>query len=401
MKKILGVLIVCVALFITWAWIHLARTYPTTSPLKSSLYFMYNLLSPHKNMTNDVLGFLPYWRVDDIQYIRHDIVTEVNYFTLFADDEGNIIKVVDGQTNPGWREWESQNIKDLIAKTQIMGGTFSVTLAVQNNDAIENILDDKNVQKKLIANILHEIETKKLNGVNIDFEYLGEPDDAYKQRFTEFSKSLRQELNKKSPKAKIYLSIMPRSARDKDLFDFPSLVPLYDKFIGMSYEYVGQGSEIATATAPMTGFKENKFYFDVTTTYEDFLKAIPKEKILMGIPYYGRDWAVETGSRIESKTLSSDHPDSYSAVISYARAKEMKEFKKSQCKFDEVAKQPWCWYTDKDNVDHQVWFENEKSIGIKFDFVKQHDLSGVAIWVLGYDKNYPELWDVMKNKFAK
>jgi spore germination protein YaaH len=362
---------------------------------------MYNLLSPHKNMTNDVLGFLPYWRVDDIQYIRHDIVTEVNYFTLFADDEGNIIKVVDGQTNPGWREWESQNIKDLIAKTQIMGGTFSVTLAVQNNDAIENILDDKNVQKKLIANILHEIETKKLNGVNIDFEYLGEPDDAYKQRFTEFSKSLRQELNKKSPKAKIYLSIMPRSARDKDLFDFPSLVPLYDKFIGMSYEYVGQGSEIATATAPMTGFKENKFYFDVTTTYEDFLKAIPKEKILMGIPYYGRDWAVETGSRIESKTLSSDHPDSYSAVISYARAKEMKEFKKSQCKFDEVAKQPWCWYTDKDNVDHQVWFENEKSIGIKFDFVKQHDLSGVAIWVLGYDKNYPELWDVMKNKFAK
>ena len=131
------------------------------------------------------------------------------------------------------------------------------------------------------------------------------------------------------------------------------------------------------------------------------MTVIPKEKILMGVPYYGRDWAVETGSRIESKTLPSDNPDNYSAVISYARAKEMKELKKSQCKFDEVAQQPWCWYTDpKTKVDHQVWYEDVKSIGIKYDFAKKQDLGGVAIWVLGYDKNYPELWDMIREKFA-
>jgi spore germination protein len=146
---------------------------------------------------------------------------------------------------------------------------------------------------------------------------------------------------------------------------------------------------------------QNKFYFDVKTTYDDYLKVIPKEKILMGVPYYGRDWAVQSGSRIQSKTLPDSDPDSYRAVISYARAREMKEFKKSQCKFDSVAQQPWCWYTDeKTKVDHQVWFEDTKSIGLKYDFAKNQDFGGVAIWVLGYDKDYPDLWNLIKNKFS-
>lgn len=401
MKKLIGLSVVIITVLIAALFLHLGRTYPATSPLKSSLYFAYNLLSPHKNMKKEVLGFLPYWRVDDIKYLRNDIVTDVNYFGLVVQDEGEFVQATNGETDPGFREWESTQIKDLIAKTQIMGGTFSVTIISQNNDTIEGILDNKDIQQKLIENIIGQIKSRKLNGINIDFEYLGEPDDEYKQKFTAFSKLLKETLKKESPQTKLYLSIMPLSARQKDLFDFPKLVPYYDKFIGMSYDYSGISSEIATPPAPMTGFKENKFYFDATTTYEDYLKVIPKEKIIMGIPHYGWDWAVESGSRIQSKTLPENNPDNYQAVISYARARENKDFKKSQCKFDDYALQPWCWYTDKKTkVDHQVWFEDNKSIGIKYDFAKKQDFSGIAIWVLGYDKDYPDLWNMMIDKFG-
>nr|MDQ3017711.1 glycosyl hydrolase family 18 protein [Bacteroidota bacterium] len=152
--------------------------------------------------------------------------------------------------------------------------------------------------------------------------------------------------------------------------------------------------------APMTGFKENKYFFDVTAMYDDLEKYIPKEKIIMGVPHYGWDWAVEDGKTIQSTTLLQTDPENYAAVISYARAKEFKDFKKNQCKFDDYAKEPWCWYKDKKTgVDHQVWFQNEKSIGIKYDFANTRDFRGIAIWTLGYDKDYPDLWELMKKKF--
>ena len=420
MKKILVVLLLLLFLF-TIIWYYLSQKYPTTSPLKSSRYTLEHIFKPHKNMTAETMGFLPYWEVDKVEDVRLDLLTEINYFALRVDPRGDIVQEVEGETDPGWREWNNQKIKDLIARAQIMGSKFSVTFVSQRNSTIETILEKPDIQKRLIANILEQVKSRNLDGVNIDLEYQNNctPHNKSAQghknasnssekaelckiprlqkQFTEFSKSLRNNLKSQSPTISLFVSMMPRAERTPDIFDFPTLVPVYDKFIGMSYDYAGQANEIADATAPMTGFKENKFFFDVTTTYEDFLKVIPKDKILMGVPYYGWDWAVQSGSRIQSKVLTGDN--SYAAVVSYARAKEMKELKKSQCEFDEIALQPWCWYT-KDQTDHQVWFENDKSIGIKYDFAKNHRLGGIAIWVLGYDKNYTDLWDMLSNKFA-
>lgn len=409
---IIVIVIVIILMFFAVSWLYLATNYPTASPLKSGLYKLEGLIKPHADMKKETLGFLAYWRLEEIDNQRLDLLTEVNYFGLYIDGKGNIIKEVNGETDPGWREWQSQVVKNLIAKTQIFGSDFSISIISQNNDNIESLLDSKDSQERLIANILSEIKSRKLDGVNIDFEYLGEPDKEYREKFTDFSKLLKTKLNEEAPKTKLMLSIMPRSARpltpessdggrarDPDLFDFKELSPIYDRFIGMSYDYSGISSDIATATAPMTGFSEGKFYFDITTTYEDYLHVIPKEKILMGLPYYGWEWAVEEGREIQSPTLTDDAR--YAAVMSYGRAKESVELKDNQCYFDEYAMQPWCFYKNSETgSDHQVWFENERSIGIKYDFANEKNLGGVAIWILGYDAEYHDLWNLMKEKFT-
>ena len=147
----------------------------------------------------------------------------------------------------------------------------------------------------------------------------------------------------------------------------------------------------------MKGFKEGKYFFDVETTYADYQKVIPENKLVMGVPYYGWDRAVVDGKTIQSKTLPSE--DNAAVVMSYARMRENKDITKNQCQWDEYALATWCWYTDKDNVDHQVWLEDNKSLGIKFDYVKKQKFGGVAIWVLGYDKNYPDLWNLLKKQY--
>ena len=120
----------------------------------------------------------------------------------------------------------------------------------------------------------------------------------------------------------------------------------------------------------------------------------------MGVPYYGWDWAVMDGRKIQSKTLPADDPNNYAAIISYGRMRENKDIKQNQCQWDDYAKSRWCMYKDEKNIDHQVWLEDNKSIEEKFNFVNKNKFHGIAIWTLGYDKQYPDLWNLIEKIFT-
>ena len=53
-----------------------------------------------------------------------------------------------------------------------------------------------------------------------------------------------------------------------------------------------------------------------------------------------------------------------------------------------------------DNTSKEVWFDDDYTLGKKYDFALTNKLKGVGIWALGYDNGYNELWDVIENKFA-
>ena len=398
-KIITGFLVLAVS---AGLWISLKNMYPALSPLVSAGYYFEKLLNPSVGLKKEVIGFLPYWRIEDIKYMRLSHLSEVNYFSLFAGADGHILTIVGNETDPGYREWNNPAIKNLIVKSKIFETKFSVTVACQDNEAIEAILSNRDAQENLINDISNQVRERKLDGINIDFEYAGEADDTKKTQFTAFSKLLSEKLKQEFPELTLSLSIMPRSARDKDLFEFKKLTSYYDRFIGMSYDYHGASSDIAGPGSPMKGFKDNKYFFDIETTYKDYLKFIPKEKILMGVPHYGWDWAVTDGKKINSTTLPQSDENSYAAVMSYARMKEDANLKPNQCKWDDYALSTWCWYKDtKTGIDHQVWLEDERSIGIKYEFAQEQGFAGVAIWVLGYDKDYPDLWKKIKSVFTR
>lgn len=262
MKKVVALLILIIIILIGGSVIYSSYyfkdKYPNTDPLKSAGYYLEHLRNPHVKMKKETYGFLPYWQTKETGNLRLDLLTEINYFGLIAKEDGNFIDVVEGRTEPGMREWNSQEMRDLITRTHILGGKFSFCVISHDNEITEKLLDDEKAQKRLISNIVAQIKSRNLDGVNIDFEYLGEPDEKYQQKFTDFSKLLNASLKDQVPHAKIALSIMPRSARDPDLFDFPAIAPLYDRFVGMSYNYIGGGNETAGPTAPMTGFKDKK-----------------------------------------------------------------------------------------------------------------------------------------------
>jgi len=315
MKHLAKFLFVLILLLLI-VWFYLSKTYPATPPQISALYFLEHIITPQQNYKKYVLGFLPYWRLDQINTIQPNKLSEINFFSLTAGNDGHLVTVTNGQTDPGWNGWEKQSTKNFLTKAQIMGAKVTFTVAAQDNQLIENILNSNTAQQNLITDVVDQIGKRNLNGVNIDFEYTGEPTDVLQQEFTFFSKKLATQLKQKNPHASLELSIMPLSARQPDLYDFKQIVQVYDQFIGMSYDYYGQTSDIAGPVAPMNGFTQGKYFFDVTTTYSDYLKVIPKDKLVMGVPTYGWEWAVVDGKTMKSKTYPTDSPNSYAAVIS-------------------------------------------------------------------------------------
>lgn len=400
MKLFLGSLGIII-LALCSLWIYLLTTYPLSSPMKSAQYFAEHLINPHVQFNQRVLGFIPYWNLEAIQYIHPNEVSEINFFSLSVGSDGHILTTVNGQNDPGWNGWIKQTTKDFITKAQIMGDRVTLTIAAQDNQTIDNVLNSSTAQQNLISDIVTQVKKRKLNGVTIDFEYSGQADNALRQEFTYFSTQLATSLRQTNPHTILSLSIMPLAAREQDLFDFAKLTPIYNQFIGMSYDYYGQSSDIAGPVAPMNGFKQGKYFFDVTTTYADYEKYIPKNKLIMGVPYYGWEWAVVDGKTQNSKTLAASDPNSYAAVISYARAQSDTDIKPNQCSWDVVSEETWCWFTDKKTgIDHQLWIIDNRMIQTRFDYAKSQHFGGVALWTLGLDKQYPDLWNRLQKTFG-
>ena len=61
----------------------------------------------------------------------------------------------------------------------------------------------------------------------------------------------------------------------------------------------------------------------------------------------------------------------------------------------------YSWFDKDHKVWRQAYYEDVRSLGLKYDFIKEKNLRGVGIWALGYDGSYPELWDLLEEKFTK
>jgi spore germination protein len=253
----------------------------------------------------------------------------------------------------------------------------------------------------MISDTLDQIHSRHLDAVTLDFEYAGTPPGIFRRDFTTFATGFSSSLRRQAQGTVLSLTLTPRAGRDRGLFDLPRLAPLFDRFIGMTYDYYNASTPTAGPNAPMKGFAAHRFVFDVTTAYHDYLRAIPAAKIDMGIPYSGWDWAVRKGSGPLGRTLPANDPNSYAAILSYGRMRTFGALERAHCRWDSLAEEPECRYIDSKGVQHEVWFENDRSIAVKDAYARAHRFAGIAIWVLGYDSTYPDLWAILRKTFQR
>ena len=125
---------------------------------------------------------------------------------------------------------------------------------------------------------------------------------------------------------------------------------------------------------------------EVRRVMEYALDNIDKDKIMMGIPLYGYDW-----------TLPYVEGGKFAKAISFTKGPELASKYNVPIEFDEKSQSPFLTYTDEEGKEHEVWFEDARSLQAKFDLVKELDLRGFFYWVLG--REAPQNWVLLQDNF--
>lgn len=106
----------------------------------------------------------------------------------------------------------------------------------------------------------------------------------------------------------------------------------------------------------------------VRQVVEYALTEIPAEKILLGVPNYGYDWMLPF-MRGESQAVTIGHVEAVQIAIINGAAIE----------YDETAQSPYFYY-ERDDVTHEVWFEDVRSLERKYDLIREYGLRGMGVW---------------------
>lgn len=235
-----------------------------------------------------VSGWIPYWRdsqgIKDAKRHINDIDT-VYPFAYSVTSSGDI-KDLAGLDKRDWKSFVN------LAKSKHV--EIIPTVMWSDGDAINTVLGSTSTRARHVDVITHMVEEGKFAGVDIDYE--GKKSETINS-FSAFLRELKQALGDKvlsctiearTPPESLYTTI-PNPINYAN--DYVEINKACDRIVIMAYDQ--QRADLllnkSKIGAPYVPVADRDWVEKVVILA---LKSFPKEKIVLGIPTYGRQWAV-------------------------------------------------------------------------------------------------------------
>lgn len=227
------------------------------------------------------------------------------------------------------------------------------------------LLRDLSLRGQLIGGLVQNALENDIDGLNIDFELIpAELGQDYVQFMRELSVACRN--------AGLILSVdcyVPFSYNSH--YDLEELGVFCDYVIIMCYDEHYAGSEEAGSVASISytdrGIRETE-------------KLVPKERIVIAVPFYTRVWITKADGSLSSEALSAK------------RAQQWVQEKNVTLEWQDEIGQYYGSIEDE-GVRKQIWMEEAQSMGLKLSHIRAAELGGVAAWKLGQE---PEgFWNIL------
>ena len=323
-----------------------------------------------------VFGWHPYWVGTVYNNYQWNLLSDLCYFDYaVSPTTGN-------NTNSSYN-WATSG-----AVTAAINNGVNVHICATLFSSHTTFLGSTTAQQTFINNIISDLQSRGGKGVNIDFEGMGASNSA---AFTAFMQNLSTQLHAAIPGSELSMALY--AVDWSNVFDIPNLTPYVDLFIIMGYDYYWSGSTTAGPDDPLYNF-QTSYNYTLTRSITFYLaQGMPSSKLLLGLPYYGREWET-TGSTIPSATTGNfSSSRTFNVIMNNASGYY------STPLYDPVSFTPYFSF-QVSSAWRQCFWENPYSMKRRFDVVNQRNLGGIGIWALGYDDGYTDYWDAISQRFT-
>ena len=294
-------------------------------------------------------------------------LTFLTPFTYGITEDGDLVDLDDTELIAMAKQSGVAPLMHLSTLTQ--EGGFS-------NDLASLVLNDADIQNRLIDNLVTTIQAKGYRGLDVDFEFVF-PQDA--GPYAAFIRNLASTLNPLGLPVIVALAPKTSSTQPGLLYeghDYAALGAAANEVLLMTYEWgYTYGPPMAVAPLP-----------NVRAVVEYALTQIPAEKIWLGVPNYGYDWPLPF---VQGQTKADSISNRYAVQLALRYNVEIQ--------YDERAQSPWFRYRDESGVEHEVWFEDARSIRAKLALIPEYGLRGAGYWNLM--RPFPQNWVVLSSLY--
>jgi len=349
-----------------------------------------------------IIGYYPSWSIYDRRYLVTDIaagkLTHLNYAFANISEDGEIAlgdphadtQFVYPGGEGGGNFRQLQRLKQAYPHLKTLISVGGWTWSGRFSDVALTAAS----REKFARSCAEFVSRYGFDGVDIDWEYptgggaqgnIERPEDP--MNFVLLLQSLREYLNDQAARdERRYLLTIAAGASSRAYapLDWPRIHPLLDFINVMTYDFSGSWSAVTGFNAPL--YDSSPVPVEggsMHTTVQAMLAlGIPPEKLVPGVPFYGRGWAgVPPQNNGLHQPFEGLPPGTTEGYFSYHELASSYAGKFARFWHDN-AQVPWL-YDAGTRV--MISYDDPQSIRLKAAYARQHGLGGIMFWELSSD----------------
>ena len=335
-----------------------------------------------RRLSGEVYGYLPYWEINagTDAYLRYDLLTDIALFSVGLTSGGAI-----ATSGTGYSAVTGTTAATIVQHAHAAGVRVDMTVTSFGLAKNSAFFRNPTAMAAAVTAISNFVKSEGLDGVNVDVEMLENQDFA---AYGVWVGQIRAALRAWNPAARV--SVATNGSLSGAGMAIQALKNGADRVFIMGYSYRTSGSSPAGSIAPIARADSGK---SLTWTLDLYAsKGVPADRILLGLPYYGRSWYTTSGAHHATATSSAGvfiPSDDLASVPSGTTIHH-----------DTAEGAKWFAVKGSNGVWTQTYYDDPATLRAKYGLATRRVLAGVGIWTLGYDRGVPGYWDALIASFG-